>query len=330
MLGLVGLLGVIMAGLSMDAPSDAADSPHGEDTSPETEGWSVSTAFMEDEPVPVDPPAAPEGAGDSADEQDGLPQSNDNEDMADPDLALTGTEGNDVLQGQDGADSLMGAGGQDGLAGDAGHDVLAGGDGEDSLWGNEGDDALTGDAGDDLLAGCEGDDRAAGGDGNDSVIGGTGDDELDGQAGNDLVDGGSGHDLLTGGTGADDLEGGAGNDTLFGGLAAEGDTAVDFLNGGHGDDELHLEAGDSGNGGQGADSFMLQDFAPGQPVVQITDFDPAEDQLVVMYDATLHPTPELTVGSGGGATILMLDGVPLASLTNGAALDLAAVQLQAA
>lgn len=330
MLGLVGLLGVIMAGLSMDAPSDAADSPHGEDTSPETEGWGVSTAFMEDEPVPVDPPAAPEGTGDRADEQDGLPQSNDNEDMADPDLTLTGTESNDMLQGRGGADSLAGAEGQDGLAGGAGPDVLAGGDGDDSLWGNEGNDALTGDAGDDLLAGCEGDDSAAGGDGNDSVIGGTGDDELDGQAGNDLVDGGSGHDVLTGGTGADDLEGGAGNDTLFGGLAAEGDTAVDFLNGGYGDDELYLAAGDFGNGGQGADSFMLQDFAPGQPVVQITDFDPAEDQLVVMYDATLHPTPELTVGSGGGATILMLDGVPLASLTNGAALDLAAVQLQAA
>jgi RTX calcium-binding nonapeptide repeat (4 copies) len=308
MLGLVGLLGAIMASLSMDVPSDEEGSRDGEDAAPETEGWGVSTAFMEDEPIPVDPPLAPAGA----DEQDGLPQSNDSQDLPDPDLTLMGNEGNDALQGQDGADSL------------------AGGDGDDSLWGNEGNDTLTGDAGDDALAGCEGDDSAVGGDGKDSVIGGTGDDELDGQAGDDLVDGGTGHDVLAGGTGADEVEGGAGNDTLSGGQGAEGDTDVDFLNGGYGDDELHLAASDFGNGGQGADSFVLQDFAPGQPVVQITDFDPAEDQLVVMYDATLHPAPELTVGSGGGATILMLDGVPLASLTNGAVLDVAAVQLQAA
>ncbi len=320
-----------MASLSMDAPSDETDSSHDEDASRETEVWGVSTAFMEDEPAPVDPPATPEGAGGGADEGDGLPQSDDSADMADPDLALIGTEGNDALQGQDGADSLAGAAGDDGLIGGAGHDVLAGGDGDDSLWGNEGNDVLTGGAGDDLLAGCEGDDSAAGGDGNDSVVGGTGDDALDGKAGDDLVDGGSGNDVLTGGSGADDLEGGAGNDTLSGGLAAEGDGEADFLNGGHGDDDLYLEAGDFGNGGQGADTFTLQDFAPGQPVVQITDFDPAEDQLVVMYDASLHPAPELTLGpGGGGATILMLDGVPLASLTNGAALDLAAVQLQAA
>lgn len=330
MLGLVGLLGAIMASLSMDAPSDEEDSRHGDDAAPETEGWGVSTAFMEDAPSVVDPPVTPADAGDGADEQDGLPQSNDSEDLPDPDLTLIGTESNDALLGQDGADSLAGAEGQDDLAGGAGRDVLAGGDGDDSLWGNEGNDTLTGDAGDDLLAGCEGDDRAAGGDGKDSVIGGTGDDELDGQAGDDLVDGGTGDDVLTGGTGADQLEGGAGNDTLSGGLAAEGDAEVDFLNGGYGDDELHLAASDFGNGGQGADRFVLQDFAPGQPVVQITDFDPAEDQLVVMYDATLHPAPELTVGSGGGATILMLDGVPLASLTNGAVLDVAAVQLQAA
>lgn len=180
------------------------------------------------------------------------------------------------------------------------------------------------------MAGCEGDDSGFGGAGNDSVLGGTGEDVLEGQAGDDLVDGGSGNDVLNGGGGADDLEGGAGNDTLSGGLAAEADTEVDFLNGGYGDDHLRLGAGDFGNGGQGADTFALQDFAPGQTVVQITDFDPAEDQLVVMYDAVLHPAPQLTLGMGDGATILMLDGVPLASLTNGAAIDLTSVQLQAA
>jgi hypothetical protein len=62
MLGLVGLLGAIMASLSMDAPSDEEDSRHGDDAAPETEGWGVSTAFMEDAPSVVDPPVTPADA----------------------------------------------------------------------------------------------------------------------------------------------------------------------------------------------------------------------------------------------------------------------------
>lgn len=329
MLGLVGLLGAIMASLAMDAPSEGQDSGEGGEPLAEAEGWGVSAAFMDDAPEAVTP-ALPSGGDAALAAQDDLPQSNDGADLPDPDLTLVGTGGDDVLQGQAGADRISGAEGRDGLMGGAGPDALAGGNGYDSLWGDEDNDDLSGDTGDDLLAGCEGDDSGFGGAGNDSVIGGTGADVLEGQAGDDLLDGGSGNDVLIGGTGADELEGGAGNDTLAGGSGAEADTEVDFLNGGYGDDHLQLAAGDFGNGGQGADTFALQDFAPGQPVVQITDFDPTEDQLVVMYDAALHPAPQLTLGSGSGATILMLDGVPLASLTNGAALDLAAVRLQAA
>jgi Ca2+-binding RTX toxin-like protein len=126
------------------------------------------------------------------------------------------------------------------------------------------------------------------------------------------------------------VDGGAGHDTLWGAAPGAADTDVDILNGGEGDDTLHLGAGDYGHGGAGADSFTLQDFGPGAPLMQITDFDPAEDDLVVIYDSALHPDPQLSLTAGNGATLLLLDGVPLASLTAGANIDLAAIRLQAA
>lgn len=318
MLGLLGLVGALLASLTVNGGTsdDSTGRREVEDADvdrAEEEAWGVSTAFL-------DPAPPPDEGG------DGIARSDDTPDAPDPDLLLSGTAGDDVLLGRAGQDSLSGTDGQDHLEGAAGDDSLAGGSGDDSLWGDLGDDWLTGEDGNDRLAGCEGDDTADGGAGQDSVLGGTGDDSLAGQAGDDLVDGGEGNDWLSGGDGADALEGSAGNDTLMNG----DDDSVDFLNGGQGDDSLHLGTGDYGNGGQGADLFTLQDFAPGAPLVQITDFDPAEDGLVVVYDAALHPDPQLTVNSGGGSTFLLLDGVPLASLTNGAALDLSLVQLQAA
>jgi Ca2+-binding RTX toxin-like protein len=108
------------------------------------------------------------------------------------------------------------------------------------------------------------------------------------------------------------------------------DTEADFLNGGAGDDLILTGAGDYANGGEGSDAFALQDIQPGDPLVQITDFNPAEDEIVVLYDATLHPSPELTLRDVQGSSVLLLDDVPLASLTNGATVDLSAVQLRAA
>lgn len=343
MLGLLSLLGALVAGLSIDVMS--RDQETGDDadgaSADEDQPWAVSTAFLDD-------PVQTGGAANGGTEPDGQPKSDDLPDPVDPDLVLTGSTGADMLQGGSGGDQitaeagndhLAGGAGEDSLSGEAGDDlaqggagadVLAGGDGDDSLWGDEGDDELTGGAGNDALAGCEGNDRLSAGEGDDSVLGGTGEDWLGGGAGADTLSGGEGGDSLLGGAGADEVDGGGGNDRLWGASGGEEDGSVDFVNGGGGDDVLHLGTGDYGNGGAGADSFALQEFAPGSALVQITDFDPAEDQLVVMYDASLHPDPQLTLQSGSGATILLLDGVPLASLTNGAALDLGAVQLQAA
>ena len=339
MLGLLGLFGALLASLSLDGGSDASDAGREEGSSgDETEAWQVSTAFLDDA----------DGADHGGTEPDGQPISDDVDDPVDPDLVLSGTAGADTLaggsgqdqisagagadylDGRDGDDALWAGDGDDHAQGRGGNDVLAGGTGADSLWGDDGNDDLIGGVGDDVLAGCEGNDSLDAGDGADSAMGGGGDDWLNGGAGDDTLLGGEGNDAVMGGAGADGVEGGEGDDTLWGADEGDPDEAVDFLNGGGGEDVLQLGAGDYGHGGMGSDSFALHEFAPGTALVQITDFDPAEDQLVVMYDAQLHPDPQLTLQQGSGATILLLDGVPLASLTNGAALELGAIQLQAA
>jgi Ca2+-binding RTX toxin-like protein len=342
MLGLLGLVGALLATMSLDT---GADRPDGEDEGEDTEtgreaAWAVSTDFLDPE---YDDPAEHGGT-----EPDGQPVSDDLDDPADPDKTLVGGTGDDRMQAGTGNDDITAGQGDDFLSGDAGEDALwadegddygqggdgadrlSGGDGNDNLWGDGGNDWLTGGADDDLLAGCEGDDRIAAGDGQDSAMGGGGDDTLLGGAGLDTLLGGEGADSLTGGDGADALEGGEGDDVLWGADENGQDQATDFLNGGGGADTLHLGAGDYGHGGSGADSFALQDFAPGSALVQITDFDPAEDQLVVIYDAALHPAASLSLQAAGGSTILLLDGVPLASLTNGAEVELGAIRLQAA
>lgn len=144
-----------------------------------------------------------------------------------------------------------------------------------------------------------------------------------------MLDGGFGNDLLQGGSGSDTVDGGAGDDTIWGQTATEADTEVDFLNGGAGNDALMLGAGDYGNGGEGADSFTLHDIHADDPPMQITDFNPAEDSLLVLYDASLHPDPQLSLQSGSNGTTLLLDGVPLANLTT-SGINLASITLQAA
>lgn len=358
MLELLGLLGALVAGLSIDAGGADKASDNDDQDLPEEEAWGVSSTFFEgasdpqEDATDQDNRDAAEPEGDETDhggtKPDGQPISNDIPDPVDPDLSLRGTDAADQLSGRSGHDTLTagsgddhadGRAGNDSLSGDAGHDqlhgaagtdVLAGGDGDDSLWGDLGDDDLAGGNGDDLLAGAEGNDRAGGGAGDDSLTGGTGNDALNGGEGVDILLGGEGDDLVTGGTGADEVDGGTGNDTLWGTDANSTDQDVDFLNGGEGDDLLHLGAGDYGHSGAGADTFALQDFAPGSPLVQITDFDPDEDQLLILYDAALHPDPQLSLQTSAGPTILLLDGVPLASLSNGAAVDLGTIRLQAA
>lgn len=342
MLGLIGLLSALFAGVVADAfssanqPEDQADPA---DTSgaadPFAEGYphvdtSHSSGFLD------------------AEETDGILNSSDAPPQPAVDLSLSGTAQDDILSGDGGADSIWGGDGTDMLTGRDGADLLDGGAGDDALNGGAGDDQLFGGAGHDLLHGDDGDDLLDGGDGNDrleacegndTLLGGAGDDVLIGGGGNDLLDGGAGQDALIGGNDDDRLMGGSGSDTLDGlngndeiwGQDTTGDDGIlDFLNGGGGNDILHLGAGDYGNGGEGADQFELHDIGPNDPTPQIVDYNPAEDHLILLYDPAQHPDPQLSTQITGTGTTLLLDGIGVADLQGATGLDLSTVELRAA
>jgi len=94
---------------------------------------------------------------------------------------------------------------------------------------------------------------------------------------------------------------------------------------------LMLGAGDYGHGGDGADLFVLTDTDSPDALAQITDFDGAQDSLIVYYDAALHPDPVLSLQTTAGSTAvtLLLDGVPVAEI-NGDPLTLNDITLEAA
>ncbi|UWR24303.1 Hint domain-containing protein [Sulfitobacter sp. S190] len=70
----------------------------------------------------------------------------------------------------------------------------------------------------------------------------------------DSLDGGAGNDDLRGAAGDDTLEGGSGNDTLGGSMGR------DSLIGGDGDDVIRVSEGDTADGGEGDDLFILEDL----------------------------------------------------------------------
>ncbi|WP_247893084.1 Calx-beta domain-containing protein [Azospirillum baldaniorum] len=68
-----------------------------------------------------------------------------------PDMLITGTDMDDVLEGDGGADTINGGAGNDRLRGLGGNDVLNGGAGDDTLDGGSGSDTLTGGLGNDTF-----------------------------------------------------------------------------------------------------------------------------------------------------------------------------------
>lgn len=208
---------------------------------------------------------------------------------------ITGLDGDDQLNGYEGNDSVEGGEGDDTLYGQDGADNLIGGEGDDSLHGDYGDDSLEGGEGDDSLFGHFGKDTLQGGEGDDSGHGGQDSDLLIGEGGNDALHGNDGDDTLQGGVGQDSLFGGFGDDLVWG---ADDGSDTDYLNGGAGEDTLVAGAGDIVSAGEGADEIWVEDLAGSGDAVQLMDYDPAEDQLVVFWSPDSEAEPVIEVDNG--------------------------------
>ncbi|MCZ0812778.1 Hint domain-containing protein [Roseovarius sp. EGI FJ00037] len=119
---------------------------------------------------------------------------------------------------------------------------------------------------------------------------------------NDSVTAGAGNDYVVSGFGDDTVFGEDGNDTLVGG------TGADQLFGGLGDDEIYLAEGDSADGGDGDDLFVLEDLGEaGSSTITITGGETGEtngDTLqltpdVSYNDITFTNTDDATGGLSG-------------------------------
>lgn len=358
MLAFLAILGAVGAGVLADTllnsgQSSAEDLSGDEDADGSEESGAGPT--MADSPAPMLDWIFADGGTDTVGSQggfvdDGMPVSDDSPDSTDHAVSLTGDDSDDILSGGaaddrltggHGNDQLTGRDGDDLLSGGSGHDYLDSGSGDDSLHGQGGHDTLVGGAGNDALfggmgrdslAGGEGDDMLKGGSGADTLMGGEGQDSLDGGMGRDWLAGGAGDDLMVGGASQDTLDGGSGDDTLWGGFEGQSDAAVDMLNGGAGADLMILGPGDIATGGDGADTFQLQDFRDGSPLAEIVDYDPDQDDIVVLYDANQHSAPELTTEpiEDSEDITLLLDGVAVALIRNAGAFDLSQITLRAA
>ena len=257
---------------------------------------------------------------------------------AEGDDALTGTSGDDQINGYADYDLISGLGGDDTLHGDSGADTLDGGDGADVLHGEEDDDSLSGGDGADSLYGHGGQDSLAGGMGQDSLVGGEGHDTLTGGDGADALHGGLGDDTLEGGLGADTLFGGWGNDALTG-VVDDPDTPstddmddADFLNGGGGDDLIVAGKDDIVSGGGGADTFALGHWLTQPHQAEITDFSSDEDVLMVIYDDTVNPDPDIALESDPDdpdRQHVLLNGMGIASVAGPDMLTLGHITLVA-
>src|SRR6056297_1234029 len=201
------------------------------------------------------------------------------------DTILAGV-GSDTVNAGDGNDLLDGGAGNDILNGGAGDDTLIGGVGADTLNGGAGLDVVNyatscaavtvdlstmtatgGDATGDVLSGVDG---ITGSDFNDTLTGfdgvfdgGTTTNFIDGGAGDDSISGLGGGDTLLGGAGDDSMSGDSGDDTIIGGADNDlisGGTGNDQLLGQDGDDTINVSQGDSAEGGDGDDVFIVTDL----------------------------------------------------------------------
>ena len=152
---------------------------------------------------------------------------------------------------------------------------------------------------------------------------------LQGNAGDDALHGGHDDDRLEGGAGQDTLFGGFGND-LVRGLGAQSDAGdSDYLNGGAGNDTLIGGRGDVLTGGEGVDDFLLAQWDQPGDVLTVMDFDPDEDNLLLLYE-DLGGDPDILVepdANALGSVRVLVNGSELAVIHNAAGLTAADITL---
>lgn len=153
-------------------------------------------------------------------------------------------------------------------------EVTFGADGDDTVIGADHPQVIFGDGGDDVLLG-EG-----------------GDDYVQGDTGADTLSGGSGGDLMVGGEGADAIYGGEGDDSIYTAdvfPTESNPNEFDVVNAGAGADQVFVTQGASLiELGEGEDDILIySDFSDigEDPLAIITDFDVAEDQIVLGVNA---------------------------------------------
>lgn len=316
MLMFAGLLGMVAVG----AAAFVGFQPVTEDSETETgESEEVHDGpDLIDSIFGPDTPEPPQGSGEII---SGTPGAED----------ITGTEEGDQINGLDADDTISGGAGDDSLLGGLGDDRVSGETGDDTLHGGDGADTLSGGEGRDTLYGHNDADDLSGGAGDDSLVGSAGHDLLRGDAGDDAVHGDIGDDTLHGGFGRDTLFGGWGDDVIVG-LVNDPATVIfddldsgDFLNGGSGDDLILAGQDDLVDTGEGADTVMIGDWISEGNAVEIVDFHPEEDRLIVFYNALKGNDANLSLKPGAedtSARTLLLNGVPIATIANAEGLTL--------
>lgn len=222
--------------------------------------------------------------------------------------AIDGGPNNDTVYGYAGNDMLWGADGADTLGGYEGEDIMIGGNGSDLMNGGNGADKLYGNLGDDHIHAGYGADRALGGAGNDLVIGHRGEDDVQGNVGDDTITGNMLYNALIQDYDAEDLRdvslvGELSEIARFGPVAMRDDLVADMVDGGSGNDILYLGEFDEGTGGTGADQFIIQNSACINGVTTITDYDPAEDRIILEYPGTVSQPATVTDDGSGNAQI---------------------------
>jgi len=176
------------------------------------------------------------------------------------------------------------------------------------------------------------------------TIGASQGDTILAQSSDDIIAGSDGDDLIIGAADGGTIEGGSGDDILTGVAAAKdqasgitdlvGDAHHELI-GGDGNDSIMAGAGDIAIGGAGNDAFFLDGTPSGSnSLVEIADFDPDEDQIIVCLptdEEDLAQTwPERPTFSGevvveqtdpGGKYSVTVDDVLIASVQSSQPFD---------